>query len=95
MTEPLIPGPRRGWSSRDLAVVAVDDPSYWSVFDAATLLGPPKLSESQVRNLITLANLQPAGKRHNGARRRHVRVYRAVELLDAYEKVAQLTGAAD
>lgn len=95
MTEPLIPSPRRGWSSQGLPVVAVDDPAYWSVFDAATLLGPPTLSESRVRNLIALANLRPAGKRHNGSRKRHVRVYRAAELLDAYEKVAQLTGAAD
>lgn len=87
--------PRRGWSSRDLAVVPLLDPRYWSVFDAASLLGPPRLSESQVRDLIHLAGLEPVGKRPNGSRRRHVRVYLAENLIEAYDKIAALTGATD
>jgi hypothetical protein len=78
-----------------LAVVATDDDRFWSVFDAARMLGSDDdsggLSEEKVRNLIKLAGLQPAGKRHNGSRRRHVRVYRAVDLIHAYEKIATLT----
>lgn len=91
----VVPAPRRGWSSQNLSVVPLLDPEYWSVFDAAAILGPPKLTEEQVRNLIHLAKLQPAGKRHNGSRRRHVRVYRAADLLRAYDKIADLTSAAD
>jgi len=87
--------PRRGWSSRDLEVVPLLDPRYWSVFDAASLLGPPRLTEGQVRNLIHLAGLEPAGKRHNGSRRRHIRVYLAENLIEAYDKIAALTGVAD
>jgi len=87
--------PRRGWSSQGLEVVGIDDARYWSVFDAALLLGPPSFAESQVRNLIKLARLEPVGKRYNGSRRRHVRVYHAHEILDAYEKIATLTGGTD
>jgi hypothetical protein len=90
-----VPQPRRGWSSKNLEVVPLLDPRYWSVFDAASLLGPPKLSESQVRDLIHLAGLEPAGKRHNGSRRRHIRVYLAENLIEAYDKIAALTGAAN
>jgi hypothetical protein len=85
---PVPSRPRRGWSSADLAVVATDDVHYWSVADAATLLGPPTLSQAQVRNLVHLAGLQPKGKRYNGARRRHVRVYDATELIEAFDRLA-------
>lgn len=95
MSDVTVPQPRRGWSSQNLPVVPLLDERYWSVFDAATLLGPPKLSESRVRNLINLAQLRPVGKRPNGPKKRHVRVYLAADLVRAYEQVAALTGAAD
>lgn len=82
-----IPAPRRGWSSQELPVVATTDSNFWSVFDMTITLG---LTKGQVACLITLANLQRAGKRHNGSRRRHVPVYRAQEVLDAFDKVAPL-----
>lgn len=84
--------PRRrnaGWKSEDLPLVGVGDGSYWSVADAANLLGPPTLSEKQVRDLIGLLDMQPVGKRTAGPRRRHVRVYSAIALITAFEKVAE------
>lgn len=95
MSDDIVPKPRRGWSSQNLPVVELLDERYWSVFDAASLLGPPRLTESRVRDLIRLAGLTPVGKRPNGSKRRHVRVYLAEELLRVYEQVAVLTGAAD
>lgn len=86
--------PRRGWSSRGLPLVGTTDPAYWSVYDASIMLGPPKLSEKQVRDMINLAGLRPPGKRRNGSRRRHVRVYLAVDLIDAFENIAKLMGSA-
>jgi len=80
--------PRRGWSSRDLPVVPTLDSRYWSVFDAAKLLGPPTLTEDQVHSLIELIQLKPVGKRVNGSRRRHVRVYPAQRLIRAHERIA-------
>jgi hypothetical protein len=78
----------RGWTSSDLEVVESDDFSYWSTSDAATLLGGG-LTTSQVRDLIRLAGIQPAGKRRGVARKggRYVRVYAAVDLIRAYEAI--------
>jgi hypothetical protein len=87
--------PRRsnaGWTSENLPLVAESDGSFWSVANAAELLGPPKLSEKQVRNLIDLLDMQPVGKRTAGPRRRHVRVYSAIALITAFEKVAEALG---
>lgn len=81
---------KRGWSSADLPQVK-DDPRLWSVAEAARLLGPPQLEEAAVRQLVRLAGLEPRGKRANGPRRRHVRVYDALELINAYEKLAEVT----
>jgi hypothetical protein len=86
-TEPVL---RRGWSSAHLPVIATTDETRWSIADAAALLGPPQLTEVQVRQLVRLAGLKPVGKRFNGSRRRHVRVYVAGDLIKAYEKVATL-----
>jgi hypothetical protein len=80
--------PRRGWSSRDLKEVSVRDDKYWSIADAADLLGSAQFGENQVRQLVKLAGLEPAGKRFAGPRRRHVRVYAAKDLIDAFEKIA-------
>lgn len=93
MTDPT--SPRRGWSSRDLPVVPTLATEYWSVYDAAELLGPPNLSEGQVRSLIDLIKLRPVGKRVNGSRKRHVRVYLAEKLIKAHEAVAGQIDAAD
>lgn len=89
-SEPPRPTPRRGWTSAHLDVVSTTDGTRWSVAEAANLLGPPQLTEAQVRSLVRLANLEPVGKRFNGSRRRHVRVYDANDLIKAYEKVATL-----
>lgn len=85
--------PRRGWSSIGLRTIEADDPNYWSTKDAALLLGPPYLSATQVRQLVRLAGLKPAGKRRmtpTGKSGRHVRVYSAVELIKAYDAVANV-----
>lgn len=83
---------RHGWTSAGLTVVSPDDPRFWSVADASRLLGPPELTEAQVRQLVRLAGLAPRGKRSNGPRRRHVRVYDATALIDAFETLAGLMG---
>ena len=82
--------PRRGWSSGNLPVVNEDDPDFWSVADASSLLGPPDLDEAQVRQLVRLAGLEPVGKRNAGSRRRHVRVYPASAFINAFEKIATI-----
>lgn len=82
------PAPRRGWSSQHLPVVAVDDERYWSVFDMTEIFG---VNKKKVLALIELANLKHIGKRHSGAKKRHVPVYLARDVLDATEeKVAKL-----
>lgn len=92
MSDDTAPKPRRGWSSQDLPVVPLLDDRYWSTFDAAELLGP---SRTSIRDLIRLAGLKPVGKRPNGSKRRHVRVYLAEDLLRAYEKVSDMVNGAD
>ena len=84
------PGKRRGYATANLDVVSLDDARYWSVTTAAELLGPPQLTESQVRQLIHLIHLEPAGKRPSGSRRRHVRVYDASKLARAYAAISCL-----
>jgi hypothetical protein len=81
------PEKRRGYATRNLPVVAEDDERYWSISDASRLLGPPELSEMQVRQLVHLINLRPAAKRPSGSRRRHVRVYDASHLARAYAAI--------
>jgi hypothetical protein len=84
---------RRGYATRELAVISPDDERYWSVADAARLLGPPEWTESQVRQLVNLLALQPAGKRQGGSRRRHVRVYEAGVLARAHSALARAAGS--
>jgi hypothetical protein len=79
---------RRGYATTGLRVVSADDERYWSVADASRLLGPPDLSEGQVRQLVNLFGFQPVGKRNGGSRRRHVRVYDAEKLAKAYAAIA-------
>lgn len=82
---------KRGWSSKGLKQIDPDDPDFWSTADAAKLLGPPELNHTQVRQLVHLAGLEPAGKKRvqiNGRGGRHVRVYRAADLIKAYDAIA-------
>jgi hypothetical protein len=76
-----------GWSSTGLPTVG-DRADLWTVAEAASLLGPPDLNQTQVRSLIRMASLQPAGKRRTtcyGTPGRHARVYKADELIELYD----------
>jgi hypothetical protein len=81
---------RRGWSSAGLEIIEAGNSSYWSTREAALLLGDG-LKPEQVRSLIRLAGIEPAGKRHGPSRRggRYVRVYAAIDLIKAYEAVSE------
>jgi hypothetical protein len=84
---------KRGWSSKGLKVISSDDPDYWSTADASRLLGPPELSHAQVRQLVNLAGLEPAGKKRvtlSGRGGRHVRVYKASDLIKAFGAIADI-----
>jgi hypothetical protein len=85
---------KRGWTSQQLEVVSSDDASYWSTADAAILLAIPAI---QIRNLIKLASIEPAGKRHGPSRRggRYVRVYAAIDIIKAYEAVTDAVWLGD
>lgn len=83
----------RGWSSDGLRTVG-DDELLWTVSDAASLLGPPALTPRQVRDLVKLAGITPAGKRRvtpRGQAGRHARVYPASALIRAYDAISRLT----
>lgn len=78
------------WTSDDLPTVG-DDPTLWTVSEAANLLGPPQLTPAKVRELVQLFSLKydmnPVGKRRVTARGRggrHARVYKADSLIRAY-----------
>lgn len=82
-----------GWSSADLPTLG-DDPRYWTAMDAARLLGPPELTVSQVRQLLKLTGIQPAGKRRvtrHGTSGRHARVYPALALIRAFDALYGVT----
>ena len=82
----------RGWSSTGLSTVG-DDETLWTVADAATLLGPPQLSEHQVRQLIRMLDIDPVGKRRvtpYGRPGRHARVYEAQKLIKAYDALSRV-----
>lgn len=80
---------KRGWSSVGLPVIEGDYDIYWSTAEAAYLLGPPSLTEAQVRQLVHLVSLEPVGKRWvKGHGTRHVRVYRAADLIRIYDAIA-------
>lgn len=70
-----------------------DDPALWSAEDAARLLGPPVISVTQVRNLIRVASLAPAGKRKStayGSPGRYARVYQAADLIRLYDAIERV-----
>lgn len=79
----------RGWTDAGLPTVG-DDPKLWTVSDASGLLGPPQLTAAQVRSLVQLARLTPVGRRRVARTGRHARVYRAAELIQAYDTLYAL-----
>lgn len=82
----------RGWSSDGLRTVG-DDDTLWTVADAANLLGPPQLTQVQVRQLIKMVELEPVGKRRvtpQGRSGRHARVYPAEALIKAYDALSRV-----
>jgi hypothetical protein len=82
-----------GWSSAGLPA-AGETAELWTVAEAAALLGPPQLSAAQVRSLVRMASLQPAGKKRTtgqGTPGRHARVYRAAELIELYDTLLNVT----
>jgi hypothetical protein len=83
--------PHVGWSSKDLRVLdGNQNGEYWTISEAARMLGPPTLSETQLRQLIRMVSLEPAGKQPGNSR--YVRVYKAVELIKLYEAIAGVIG---
>jgi len=72
-----------------------DSPDFWTASEAAAILGPPELTPGQVRQLIRIAGLEPAGKRRvttYGRAGRHARVFAARDLIRAYEAVWGVLG---
>lgn len=87
----------RGWSSDGLRTVG-DDEKLWTAAEAAVLLGPPDLNVTEVRRLISLFNIQAVGKRRttgHGQAGRHARVFRASDLIEAYDKLSKGVGKRD
>jgi len=66
-----------------------DDTRFWTAAEAAALLGPPELTVTQVRQLIRLTSIAPAGRRKPGprSRGRWPSVYAAEDLIRAYDAV--------
>ena len=66
-----------------------DDDRYWTAAQAAAILGPPDLTVTQVRQLIRLTSIEPAGRRKPGprSRGRWPAVYAAEDLIRAYDAV--------
>lgn len=82
---------RRGWSSIGLCVMDEAD-QHWTVAEASKLLGPPQLTDAQVRFLITAMQIQPTGTRMKDGhdkRGRRPRVYRAIDLIKAYDVLSK------
>jgi hypothetical protein len=82
----------RGWSSAGLPTVG-DDEMLWTVANAANLLGPPQLNQTQVRQLIRMLAIEPVGKRRVtpfGKAGRHARVYPAQALIKAYDALSRV-----
>lgn len=61
------------------------------------MLLSPDLRADQVRSLIRLAGLKPAGKRRGTSKKggRYVRVYAAIDLIRAYEAISEAATAAE
>lgn len=84
---------KRGWSSAGLCVVVDEVDQHWTVAEAAKLLGPPQLTDAQVRFLIAAMQIQATGTRAkdgNDKRGRRPRVYRALDLIKAYDVLSKV-----
>lgn len=83
---------KRGWTSAHLTLVE-DREKLWTVAEAATLLGPPVLDVTEVRRLISMMRIQPVGTRSQDGpdkRGRRPRVYRAIDLIRAYDMLSKV-----
>ena len=81
--------PDKGWSSDGLGIVG-SDVRFWTLADAASILGPPSLTTEQLRALVKILGIAPAGKRRttgSGISGRHARVYSAKTLILVYEVI--------
>jgi hypothetical protein len=82
---------QRGWTAQGLTLVGEDE-RLWTVEEAARLLGPPCLSTIQVRQLISMWQLEPVGTRRpdrDELRGRRPRVYRAIDFIKAYDTLSR------
>lgn len=84
--------PRRGWTSQDLPVLD-QDASLWRAQDAANLLGPPTLTPPEVRRLIILFGIRPVGRARTRTAGRAARLYRAADLIEAYDALQRRSAA--
>ncbi len=81
----------RGWSAAGLCLVETDE-RLWTAEQAAQLLGPPVLASWEVRRIIRWMSIQPVGTcKQDGQekRGRQPRVYRAVDLIRAYDVLSK------
>lgn len=81
----------KGWTATELRVIAQDE-RLWTVDEAAQLLGPPVLEPGQVRHLVTMWQIKPVGVRSRTGvekRGRQPRVYRAIDLIRAYDALSK------
>jgi hypothetical protein len=81
----------RGWTTAGLSLVETDE-RLWTVAQASRLLGPPVLQQWEVRRIIRWMNIQPVGTcKQDGPekRGRQPRVYRAVDLIRAYDVLSK------
>lgn len=79
---------KRGWSSAELTLVQQDE-KYWTVAEAATYLGR---RQDDVRFIIRSLNITPIGmQKQTGPekRGRQPRVYRALDLIRAYDALSK------
>ena len=76
------------WSSADLPVLE-PSPSLWPLRIAAETLGPPDLSERQLRDRMRRAGIRPVGKMASGVpgHSRHTPLYDVSELIALYESL--------
>lgn len=73
----------RGWTSVGLEAVAPDE-KLWTVNEAAQLLGPPVITTE----VLEWLGIEPVGTRCQDGpekRGRRPRVYRAIDLIKAYD----------
>ncbi len=79
------------WSSANLPVLEAS-PELWPLRIASEVLGPPELSERQLRDRLRKAGIRPVGRMRtsgydlgNSRGMRHVPLYDTNELIAFYE----------